>query len=554
MLGSAPEGSALDTGIVTPPSFHTTARAFVARHWSTAASVLVAVAMVGCILCAELRLRAGTFSDLSDYWEHAAVLRALMDHPFRPSNPHLAIATSSPRFGPIAVLVALASRALGLDAPNGLSLAAVLNTALFVLGIWLFFRTYFRDRRAGLYGLLVMLGSWWEAWTFTSVYQPKVLLSVACYPWLAAFGVTLLGLAFALRVLRAQKVRAVDWVGLVCWAALVLLTHQLTAVMGLAALCLLAVTEPRVALARRACVVATAFAGCALAALWPYFSVFGLLAGGQQDAGWVGRTVQAAVEGPARVKLHRFYRWNELLPALGLGLLGVAFLPYFFLRWRRMFVGLGVLAMLGPFALNAFVPLPLGHRFVLLAVFFLHVAVVWLALALTPGSPEFPAWLDKRWLRPVCLLLVWTVLLTFGYHNVQRTKQEWNYFAYFARHGESAYMRYARSVAAVAGTQAVIMAEPRAAWPIPAFGPKVVALQHANPFVADAEQRDADVESFFSNATEQRRLEIVRQYRVSHVLVKREPRGTLRSFLIAHARREPLPAGFSLYFLTQPVP
>ena len=41
--------------------------------------------------------------------------------------------------------------------------------------------------------------------------------------------------------------------------------------------------------------------------------------------------------------------------------------------------------MLLPFVGNAFVELPLGHRFVLLAIVYLHIGLVWLLLRLTPG-------------------------------------------------------------------------------------------------------------------------------------------------------------------------
>ena len=530
------------------------ARSLIARYWAGMASVLVAFTLVFCILLEELRLRAGTFGEYSDYWEHAAVLRTLIDHPFHPPNPHLPIATSSPRFGPLSVLGALASRVLGLDALSGLSLIAVLNTSLFVLGIWLFFRTYFRDGRAGLYGLLVMLGSWWEAWTFTSIYQPKVLLSVACYPWLAAFGVTLLGLALTLRVLRARKTPFVDLGGLAFVLATVLLTHQVTAMMALAATFLLALTEPRVPMSRRAWVAAAAIAGCLLTILWPYYSVWHLLSGGQQDAGWVERGVAAAAEPPVLTKLHRFYRLNELLPALGLALLGVVSLPYFFLRWRRLFVALGVLAMLGPFALNAFIPLPLGHRFILLAVFFLHVAVVWLFMAWTPGTAEFSRLLDRRWLRWPSLLVVWGLLSFFAFHNVQRTRAEWTYFARYAARGESPLVRYARRVAQLAGNRAVVLGDSRLLWPIPAFGPKVVVLQHENPFVADEAQRVIDAELFFTpRLTDDERLTLIKHYQVTHVIVRREPRGPARAFLAAHARREPLPAGLTLFSLSPDV-
>lgn len=509
--------------------------------------------MVSCIALEESRLHAATFGAYSDYWEHTAVLHALIENPWHPGNPHLLSPASSPRYGPLSVLNGLLARALGLDAPSALSVAAVVHTALFVLGIWSFFRVYFRDRRAGLYGLLVMLGGWWEAWTFTSIYQPKVLLSVACYPWLAAFAVTLLGLALEAHVIRQSRPHILQYSGLVVCMWVVFLTHQVTAMMALAAWFLLALTEPRVPLPRRIAVALTAVAGCAFSIFWPYFSVFNLLAGGHQEAGWVGHGIEVATQAaPNPVEeLHRFYRLKELLPALGLGLLGVAALPYFFLTWRRLFVGLGVLAMLGPFALNAYVPLPLGHRFILLAVFFLHVAVVWLLLALTPGSPEFARVLDRRFLRAASLATVWAILGTFAWHNVRRTEREWNYFASYASRGRSPLLRLSKRVAELTDKDSVVMGDTLTTWPIPCYGPKVVALRHENPFVPDAAERVAAVDRFFErNTRDDERAQLIARYRVTHVVVKGDAFGSLRPFLEAHAKRLRLVPGYWLYALT----
>ena len=548
------------------PSLKNRARTLLVRYWANTGSLIVATAMVCCISCEEIWLHAGTYSPFSDYWEHAAVLHALLQNPWHPANPHLVSSASSPRFGPITVLNALIARAFGLDAQGGLRLAAVAYTCLFVLGIWQFFRDYFRDERAGLYGLLVMLGSWWEAWTFASIYQPKVLLSVACYPWLAAFGLTLLGLAFAVRVLRSDAKpgeptpdtpRPFALGVLAIGVAVVFLTHQLTAMMALSALCLLALTLPEVPARRRAWVCGTAVAGCFLATFWPYFSVWQLLSGGHSDAGWVGRSVHEAVTvtGAPPIDRHRFYRLPDLASALGLGLVGVLALPYFLFNRRRLFVGLGALSMLVPFAVNAFIPLPLGHRFLLLGVFFLQVAVVWLLLILTPGSLEFPRVLDMRLRRSVSLSVVWLVLLVFGLHNVQRTRKEWAYFARYAERGPSIYVRYSQRVAQLAGPHAVVLGDALTLWPIPTFGPKVVALKHENPLVPDADERQSAVDRVLAEDTpDAERDALLRQYAVTHVILNRSERGSVLRFLAAHARFDSLPAGYVLYTLSLPTP
>ncbi|HET9930932.1 MAG TPA: hypothetical protein VFQ35_09605, partial [Polyangiaceae bacterium] len=171
------------------------------RAWDIA-FVLLGLALVVWIADDAFGARVVTLSQGADYWEHSATMRELMDHPFSPRNPHLNSAESSPRFVPLFIVLALVARALHWDALNAMGLVATANTLLLVTGIFLFFRSYFRDARASLIGFVVAFGSWYDAWHFSNVYQLKILFSTAPYPSTTALGLSLLGFTFTLRVLR----------------------------------------------------------------------------------------------------------------------------------------------------------------------------------------------------------------------------------------------------------------------------------------------------------------------------------------------------------------
>ncbi len=163
-----------------------------------------------------------------------------------------------------------------------MAVAAVLNTALFLAGIWLFFRTYFRDARASLYGLVVMFGSWLQAPHFSNVYKLSVFFSDAGYPSTAALAITLLGLTLGVYLLRDSADH--PWLlGLAAfgWAYLYI-THPLTAMLAFTAAVLLAATEPGVTLKRRLWVAATVPAGVVLACFWPYYPALGMVVGGDR--------------------------------------------------------------------------------------------------------------------------------------------------------------------------------------------------------------------------------------------------------------------------------
>jgi len=84
--------------------------------------------------------------------------------------------------------------------------------------------------------------------------------------------------------------------------------------------------------------------------------------------------------------------------------------------------------------------------------------------------------------------------------------------------------------------EATVMAPARLSWPLPTFTGKVVAAYHTNPMVADHFLRRMDTSRFFQvETTQETRLEILRRYKVTHILFERKNipetvRGNLNDF------------------------
>jgi hypothetical protein len=520
------------------------------QRWSEILFVLLAVALLAWVTDDAFTSRIVTVSQGADYWEHSATLRALLDDPWHPKNPHLVSPASSPRFVPPFILAALIARAFGLDALGAMGVASCLNMSLLLAGIFVFFRAYFHDPRASLYGLVVMFTSWSDGWNFSNVYQLKILFSVASYPSTAALGMCLLGFTITLRALREPHRRI--WLGFTAaiWA-LVMITHPLTAMLGFAGAMLLAGTSPGVPFRLRAKVVAAIVLGGVLSLLWPYFSVRATLSGGGHDnvvAITRGLTGEASLERSGR--LHEFYRQDALVRALGVALAGLPISLYLIARRKHWFISLGAVAMLLPFVVNAYVPLPLGHRFILLAVFFLQMAVVWLLLKVSRGAPEsWPALTVgfRGWIAGALIALLFVAM---SWSNIQAAEGHMAYSHRKMRAAESSNVRYARRLAELSGPAAVVMADVRTSWPVPTFGPKVLALWHPNPLVPDEDERKAAVARFFRAGTpDDTRLEIIAKYGVTHVLARGAVSRRLEPFLAPRARRRSLPAGYALYAL-----
>ncbi len=515
------------------------------RYWQDLLYLGLALGLLLWVSADAFGLRLITFSPGADYWEHTAVLHALLENPWHPEHPLIVSDAGSPRFGPHFLLIALAGRALTWGPLDAMGLAAVLNTALLLTGIWWFFRCYFRDPRASLYGLVVFFCSWFDAPHFSNVFKLKVFFSVAGYPSSAALAFTLLGLGLVTQILRRELMHPL-WLALsaLVWGY-VYVTHPLTATMGLSAAVLLALTEPGVALKRRLAVAGSVVVGLLLTLLWPYYPALGMVVGGT-----VERVKDDAPDDLGGA--HRFYTSADLTDILGFCWLAFPLLPYLWVRRQLVFAVLGALLMLGVFVGNILVPLPLGHRYVLLSVFFLQLVLVKLLLLLTPRRGE-RRWAERAVLRWGAAVLVAAFLLYALGVNVSLAHEHLRRAETQARGAEreSVTVRYARRVGELAGPNAVILSSALASWPLPTFGPKVVTPHHTNPLITDSAERRRSAIRFMAQGTSstERRL-ILKRYGVTHVVTPPRVSSSVLDFLEREgSKRQGLAGGFALYAL-----
>ncbi len=516
--------------------------------WPTVVFVLLGLALVAWVGRGLFVLQVSLFDARSDYWEHAGVLRALMDSPLSPQNSHLDTADPSPRFMPLFVLVAIAGRLVGYDAYQAMALAGTVNVALLVASAFAFFQSYFGDRRAPLYALVVLFGSWYHGFRFSNVYQLNLLLEIASYPSTAAVGFTFLTFAVAVRTLRGRA--SIPWLVLLSLStANVVLTHALTATMAFTGVLAMAWFEPEIGRRRRWSVIGAVLASCVLVELWPYFSTLRTVLNGQDiDTSWVVDGLEDLVERDFRRWHHQFYDLFPLVRTLGFAALGVYALACFAVTGRHRFVLAGALAMLGPFVLNTFVKLPLGHRFVLLFIGYLQIGLVWLLLKLTPGYRDAWWWIrGRRWRRiagRLCVVALLGAMMTINVQKARKVKAP----AGSRRNLAS----YCRAVAEGASTRAVVMADPASSWPLPSCGVKVVALLHQNPLVPDQRERSDAVRAFMSpEGSDERREAILDEYRVTHVLTHRKTPRSVVKYLQKRASRRSLKGGYVLHTLSK---
>jgi hypothetical protein len=203
------------------------------------------------------------------------------------------------------------------------------------------------------------------------------------------------------------------------------------------------------------------------------------------------------------------------------------------------------------FTASALLPIPLGHRYVLLSVFFLQLALVRLLLNLTPYAGAPGTWASRLWLRIPAWLGVFALLAYMTVTNVAVAREHFEHTAGSSRAEESVTLRCARRVGELAGPHAIVLSTALASWSLPTFGPKIVPPYHKNPLIVDADERRRAALRFFApGAPDAERDAIIAAYHVTHVLVPPRNAAAVSRYLSAARLLARLPGGSELYALS----
>ena len=201
----------------------------------------------------------------TDMWEHAAVVRGLIDDPFRSTPPLTLLDT------PYTVTLGALGHAFGANAVTMLSVAAIANLVLFLVALRLFVVEATANQRAPFWALVFLLLLWGlSPYRFSGFFNLNSIGFVLPYPSTFATGVALLTLTAALRAMRNR--RPVLFAAVAVGTTSVVLVHPITA--SWLAVGLLAVGISRRAFpATGSGSVPPSGVGFALTLFWPYYSV-----------------------------------------------------------------------------------------------------------------------------------------------------------------------------------------------------------------------------------------------------------------------------------------
>ncbi|NND55552.1 MAG: hypothetical protein HKN56_11360, partial [Gammaproteobacteria bacterium] len=374
-------------------------------------------------------------------------------------------------------------------------------------------------------------------WIWSNLYELRSFFMTASYPSTFVFGLSLISFWLTLSFMRGMTGFFSGLALLLLLSALGFVSHALTGVFLVGATCLLAVTEQDAPPSLRVMVIIAACSGPLLAALWPFFPVWDVILASSaevDDRTWQVFSGFDAMLERARSGAwwHMFFDPAQFITSLGPALLGIPLALWLLLRWRELFIPLGLLMMTGPLILNVFFQVALAHRFLLYAVFFMHLAIVWGILEL------FDRWRIQRRENKrtpgvtitvgavrvlVALAVIGHVALLIGDYNGKHLKYTLELID--KRHALPAGYdtpRLYTELTEELPQDAVVIGNSRLTWPLSTFRGKAVALpeNHENSLLRDQFERVDAVNLWLAPATSaEDRARIAALYDATHALV-----------------------------------
>jgi hypothetical protein len=454
----------------------------------------------------------------ADAWEHHRAVLSLTRQLRKPGNPTYASDLPSVRYSPYAVGWALVCRATKLDPYDALSAAAVLNTALLIVGLWLLLGA-FDERASAAAVLLVMIALWGGPPGFANSYALADLPWHQVNPSAFSFALTLIGWSI-FRNLATRGWCIGGYTLLILLATIAMLDHPMTGAFGIMGLFVLSITaDPQVR--RRMLLAASALTICVglLCLAWPWYGFLAAVRTHQDTEYWFNRGVLAAT----------LTQWCA--PAMLCALFTIPLHHRPLVRTSLIGGAAALAAGLGSIVIHS----PVFARFPLPGMIYYHLAIgifahqagifrpsTWLArirsLTGPMGQAAYPILQVVVALLSLYFLIPQLVLAATASHLGR---------VYFARvfHIRDLQQHPRQTMAQLlepVGTKDVVISDPQTSWLIPSFHGRVVAAMHFELFIPNQPQRLEAIEQFFSSdATEQEREQILRKYNVQWIVLDR---------------------------------
>lgn len=441
-----------------------------------------------------------------DFWEHSAVINALLGNLTNPSHPFFAVDGAHAFTSPYALTVAVLAKSMHLSSIDALGLFGLINFSLLGFGLYKVASTLSENDADSIafYWLLSILFLWGSnPWGYSGFLHWGVLAAVLPYPSTFSIALTLIVVSMNVEPHRFASFRSV---AIILLGLIVLLSHPLTFI-GLAIIlgCQI-LARLDLSLSQRffhllLFLFVTGTAGLA----WPYFSLFELL----HSEGRVYHPYNVSMyEGV----LARIWPTIIAIPLLWFGIKSHASKIYLLSACFMMLI----------FFYGLFTQQYSFGRIIAFTILLIH-----LLQSRGVASLENSALL--RWPRGTHFTLGACVIF-FAYVSMPTIKDSISRFLTLANSirinrqilSEITYKDLSL-ISQHVYKDRIVLTDLETSGKIPSFGGKVVASPHPLAFIKDDNDRRAAVEMFFSSeATATQRHKILKDYMPDFLLINKQ--------------------------------
>ncbi len=433
-----------------------------------------------------------------DFWEHAAVIRALSENPLNPMHPIIDVDLPHAFFSPYSVFIGFIGYFTHLSPFILLGAAGIINLALLLVAIRYFIFSMFTEKqqKTALYFLLLQLFAWGPmVWRYSSFYHIKTLHYVLPYPSTFAFILTLFSVAlFMRRKHLSASGRFLRTVICMLLNTIVLLTHPTTAIFLFIFFTALVIMQKEDAVSMKSwsellfCILLP----FALAGLWHYYPFWDLLLvqskGSQFHADSFTFYKRLFIRLlPLWMCIPLLWQGNRIFPAGAFALSFVFLLVVYLYGYFTRQYGYG--------------------RVIFFMVMVIHLLIV--------------NWFTKADISPnrkkIILSFVFLILMIlFPLFHLCFDPE-----ILILSHNPEPY-RELETIDELTPDSLICLTDTQTALLLPSYGMKVTASIYPSYWIKDNEQRKKDVATFFENKTDNRtRLSILRKYKITHILISK---------------------------------
>lgn len=451
-----------------------------------------------------------TMQWFSDYWEHAAAIKALSKNLAHPLHPLYASHDPSRQFIPYNVLLAALVNYFHISVINALAILATAVVALLLLGVKLLADELFHHPWAPLVLLLTLLCAWGSPWVWTGFYEVRAIFYNSYYPSAAVLSLTFILWWCALRYLRMQKMLSIQMVAIVALVAFMYITHQLAALFAVGGLMLFAMLEPNTPLQKRLLLAFAVIVGVLVTWFWPYFNPISL-------------TSTAAVDG-IEEEFPAFYQPISVILLIGPAFFAFPVMVGLILQRKHLALVAGFVFIASAYLLFGLIKHPVGHRLISYFMVYLHLLLAWgiLEYFVIPRV-GFGVGVIQRYFIGVVMAVCIVAQVAFASLDFMRIGYEKVMQRSFGNFPNQPVVQYMEKIEKIIPDDAVVFSTPNESYPLPAFAGKLVDHPRAGWMIPDQKTRMSDNKAFFSIATtnEQRRM-LAKKYRATFVLLNSE--------------------------------